>query len=135
MNQTNSQRGAVAVYIALIMATAIVSAALVMSAILSRQARFSSDVVSTERAFYSADSGAEAVLYDLKQKIDTGDTSRSEREDSISYGEQEATFSAAGSLSLSQDQTSTVPCLESVGTFARESRRVALGTPDCEIEP
>lgn len=127
-----NQEGAVAIYIALVITLLMLSGALVQSAVLSRQIRESRDVTQNERAFYASDSGIEAVLFDLKTKSANEDTTPTTLEDIIEYGDQTATFSAVGRVVETEDQTRSVPCIESVGTFGAETRRTALGQPGCE---
>lgn len=126
-------RGDISIYIAILMVTVLLSGALVFSSILSRQARFASNIVHNERAFYAADSGIEATLYDLKNKIDSGDESVSKVESEIPYGNEKATFVSEGVLSTSADQNRTQACVKSRGTFGRESRDLITGPEGCEI--
>src|SRR3989344_6516787 len=127
-------RGDISIYIAILMVTVLLSGALVFSSILSRQARMASNIVNNERAFYAAGSGIEATLYDLKNKIDLGDTSVSNVQSDISYDTGKATFRAKGVLSTSADQVRTLACVASSGSFASESRQLVTGPQGCEIE-
>lgn len=132
--RTTRQRGDISIYVALIMVTILLSGALLFSGVLARQARFSTNVVKNERAFYAADSGIEATLYDLKQKFDLGDTSVSSVSGEIEYSDQDATFSGEGNLFTSTDQLTTQACVSSTGKFERESRQVVTGPEGCEVE-
>jgi len=127
-------RGDISIYIAILMVTVLLSGALVFSSILSRQARMASNIVNNERAFYAAGSGIEATLYDLKNKIDSGDKSVSRMKGEILYGNDKATFTSEGVLSISGDQARTLACVAGTGTFGRESRNIATGPAGCEIE-
>ncbi len=129
-----AERGDISIYVALIMVTVLLSGALLFSGVLARQARFATNIVNNERAFYTADSGIEATLYDLKQKVDLGDTSTSKVSGEIKYNDQKASFSGEGSLFTSADQLTTQACVSSTGTFERESRQLVTGPEGCEVE-
>ncbi|MBI3256042.1 MAG: hypothetical protein HYZ63_03670 [Candidatus Andersenbacteria bacterium] len=129
-----SQRGDIAVYVALIVITVLLSGALLLSGILSRQARFASNIVHNERAFYAADSGVEATLYELKNNIDLGDASVSRVSGEIEYSGQKASFTGSGNLTVSADQARTLACVSSSGSFASESRQLVTGPQGCEVE-
>ncbi len=131
-NHTSKERGAVAIYLALLVTIIILSGALLQSGILAQQIRFSTDILENERAFYISDSGIEATLFDLEKKIGQGDFSDSAIDGSISYGEKEATFNATGRIIVSDDQSRTTACVESTGISGRESRRTAVGNQDCD---
>lgn len=130
----NKQQGDIAVYVALMVVTVLLSGALIFSGIITRQARLATNIVNNERAFYTADSGVEATLYDLKNKIDLGDTSVSHVSGDIEYAGQKATFNASGNLSTSADQSRTQACVGSSGSFASESRQLVTGPQGCEVE-
>jgi Tfp pilus assembly protein PilX len=134
MKPRNSQQGDIAIYVALIMVTVLLSGAFVFSSVLSRQARYATNVVQNERAFYSADSGIEATLYELKAKLDLNDVSVSEVKGDIEYKENKARFVGQGNLSLTTDQLTTQACVSSTGTFDRESRQLVTGPASCEGE-
>jgi Tfp pilus assembly protein PilX len=61
----NASRGALAIFIALLVLLIITSSAVVVSRILSRQIRLGQNVIASERAFYAADAGLEQALYEL----------------------------------------------------------------------
>lgn len=128
----SSEKGAIAIYLALLVTMIILSGALLQSGILSQQIRFSTDILQNERAFYASDSGIEAALFDLEKKIQQGDFSDSTLDGSIPYGGQEAAYHAAGRVIITDDQSSTTACVASTGESGREKRRTAVGTADCE---
>lgn len=133
MNTAHSaEKGAIAIYLALLVTIVILSGALLQSGILSQQIRFSTDILQNERAFYASDSGIEATLFDLEKKIQQGDLSDSTLDGSISYEGQEATFHATGRVMIVDDQSRTTACVASTGISGRENRRTAVGTQDCE---
>lgn len=133
-SKNNTQRGDIAVYIALMVVTVLLSGALIFSSILARQARFAANIVHNERAFYAADSGVEAALYDLKAKIDLGDTTKSRVTGEVSYKDAKAKFEALGGLSTSADQLRTLACVTSSGSFGSETRQLVTGPEGCEVE-
>lgn len=129
-----TESGVIAVYIALVVAIIVTSGAITLSGILSRQLHFVNDVVANEQAFYLADSGAEAVLYDLKVKINTSDTSPSATSGSIDYAAGTGTFSSRGKLSIDPNFTSSQACVDSEGSIRGETRRIAIGPTDCSSQ-
>ena len=124
----NSQKGAVAVYTTLVMIMIITSGSILMSGILSKQISFSEDVETSERAFYSANSGVEQALYQIAGQLNTGEiTPVTIDEQEIAYGNQTATYKAKAEIVISEDQTRSIPCVVSIGEFRNETRRIRLG--------
>lgn len=125
----------VAVYMALLVAMIITAGSITLSGILARQIKSSSDVVANEQAFYLADSGSEAVLFDLKNKIDSVplDESLSDVKGTIDYQDFQGTFSSTGKLAITEDKTRTVACVKSDGKAKAETRRVAIGASNCGL--
>jgi hypothetical protein len=126
------QAGIVEVYIALIITILITTGAIVLSGILSRQIRFASDVVANEQAFYTADTGAEATLSDLKTKISGPDFTASTINGTVNYDDNlSGAYAAKGQLQLSADKTRIFDCVQSQGSVKTESRRIAIGPAEC----
>lgn len=125
MNTINqSQQGAVAVYITLLMLIMITSSAIVLSSVFSEQLRASREIISSERAFYAANSGVEEGLYQLVYSYGNENI---EFEGEVPYNsEQAATYDVQADLILSEDGTTLRPCIASTGEHSREERRISL---------
>ena len=131
-NQFQSQQGAVAVYITLLMLIMITSSALVLSSVFSEQLRASREIISSERAFYAANSGVEEGLYQLVYAYGNEDI---EFEGEVEYGtEPAASYDVQADLILSDDGSVLRPCIASTGSHSREERRISLkpGGGSCE---
>lgn len=122
-----SQSGSVAVYIVLMISFLILSSALVLSGVLSVQLRLTRDVVSTEQAFYAANSGVEQALYTLVQNNlagQTGDISINDGEVMYDDGSKATYGVNAKSVTVGYN---TVACISSLGEYAGSQRRLNLG--------
>lgn len=64
----NTQRGDVTIYISLLLLLIVTTGTMVMSGLLSRQPRISRDTITSEQAFYAANSGVEHALYEYRLK-------------------------------------------------------------------
>lgn len=126
-NNHKNQQGAIAIYLAMLIVMILTSGALLMSGILTKQIAFSQDVVTSEQAFYAADSGVEEALYLMVTALSEGNLSPVEVEGEIIYGDEKASYRAQGQIVVSTDQTRSVPCVNSQGRFRNEDRRVRLG--------
>ena len=125
------QRGDVAIYIALMMLSIMLSGALLYSLILARQIRATGAAVDSERAFYAANTGLEHSLYLVTRQFQ-------ENIDSVTgtvvypvvpgeVAESEATYEAQGSYNVT---TGTV-CLHSRGNYRVQRRNIELTDPGC----
>lgn len=119
----HSQTGATAVYIALIIALLILSSALILSRVLSVQLRLTQDVISTERAFYAANSGVEEALFELIQN-DAGEITI--EEGLVEYDEGDATYEVQAHTHVQGPDA--VACISSLGEHAGDQRRINLGS-------
>lgn len=133
--KNTSQKGAVAIYIALLAATIITSAAIVLSGVLSIQLRLIRDIISSERAFYAADSGIEEAQYQLFVLQGEGSTDGEITIDNgeVPYQDEEsATYTAKGKLV--SDPDSTFNCIASEGLHADDQRRITIRPSEgCEL--
>lgn len=126
-------RGDVAIYVAMLMLIVVTSSALLLSGLLSQQLRFSQEVVSSERAFYAANSGVEHALYLLAQANQAGNSLETvEIEGEVPYEEETAVYEGAAELVLSEDLTTATPCVKSTGSFRDQVRRLILLPPEGE---
>lgn len=122
----NSNRGATAIYIALLVALLMLSAALVLSGVLSAQLRFTQDVVSSERAFYAANSGVEEALYQLVQQTIAGQPGQVLMNDGmIEYDDTTATYKVDAKTVA--EGPNAQACISSVGEHGGDQRRIKLG--------
>jgi hypothetical protein len=133
---TSSQRGAVSVYMALLLLFVLTSAALILNAVLAKQIKTANTIVSSEKAFYAATSGLEEGLYKdkllSKEAVPVPALQEAEKvEGSVSY-DKEATYTA--SAKLFRDVLRTIPCAVSVGHFGQEYRRVIIASDECQPE-
>lgn len=118
------QRGDVSVYLALMMVLIMVSAVLVLNAVLTKQIRLTHDVVATERALYAANSGLEEIFYALAvQKQSSYEITTPV---SIPYDTAAAFYTGTGTL-LQNGEV----CAAATGTYGAETRRLAVGTANC----
>ena len=128
------QQGAVAIYIALLAAAVITSAAIALSGVLSLQLRLVRDIISSERAFYAADSGVEEAQYELFQRQLAGDREGeiTIEEGEVSYDNESATYSVNGKLV--SDPFSVFNCIASEGFHSTDRRRITISTTEgCEF--
>ena len=122
----SSQRGATAIYIALLVALLMLSAALVLTSVLTRQVRLTQNVVSSERAFYAANSGVEEALYQLVQQTLAGEQGNvSIADGEIEYEDATATYSVEARTNI--EGPSAQACISSLGEYQGDQRRISLG--------
>ncbi|MBI3250541.1 MAG: hypothetical protein HYZ61_01665 [Candidatus Andersenbacteria bacterium] len=124
----DNNRGDVSIYIALIAAAVITSAAIALSGVLSVQIRLVRDVISSERAFYAADSGIEEAQFKLFALRIAGQREGevTVEEGEIEYEDEAATFEAEGELV--SDPFGVYNCLTSLGRHAGDQRRISIRT-------
>lgn len=126
--KNNNQRGAVALYMALIVALLIVSSALIFNTILTRQIRLGRSIANSERAFAAANSGYEQALYQLSTTADL----TTEGEGEIIYeNDDKATYTFKGQVFVHDNVR--FPCVLASGTFRDETRRLFSGPPECDL--
>jgi len=121
-----TQQGSIAVYIVLLIGFLILSSALVLSGILSVQLRLTRDVVSTEQAFYAANSGVEEALYLLVQQNlagEIGDVTIENGE--VAYDEAVALYNVDAKTVI--EGFDAIACISSLGEYAGSQRRLTLG--------
>ncbi|MEX1997887.1 MAG: hypothetical protein WEA04_04425 [Candidatus Andersenbacteria bacterium] len=129
----HQQRGDIAIYMSLIMLAIIVSSAILFSIILARQIRATTDAISSERAFYAANSGLEQGLYELSLFAQestplTGAVEYGSVPDTSTAGyEGEAKYLPSDGIT---------PCVQVTGRFPdgnafQEERRLRLGPGEC----
>src|SRR5688572_21676640 len=106
------QRGDVAIYMALLIMSIMVSSAILFSSILARQFRATEDAVASERAFYSANSGIEQGLYHLSTFTSAEPTSFSE---SLEYPTENAFSSYVVLAQYAAD--GITPCVQASGGY------------------
>lgn len=128
-----NQRGSIAVYIALLIIFLLTSAAIVLSGTLGVQLRLITNVVSSERAFYAANSGVEEALFGLARQNAQGESGLIEITDGeIEYENSDAATYGARADSALQADGRTLPCIVSSGEHKNEQRRIRLGPiQDC----
>lgn len=122
------EKGDVSVFISLLIAFVITASMIILGTILARQIRASRNVISTERAFYAADTGLERALYELIKNANP--TVTTPLTGSIDYSGQLATYESYAFLS----PTNKV-CSISQGNFAEAVRRVTRAGGDCVFPP
>ncbi len=122
--------GSISIYIVLVVMLLVTSSAIILSSLLSRQIRISQDIIASERAFYAAGSGVEEMLHALVQLNQSGTGNILDIDDGlIEYEEGDATYKVSGALFLSASTASARPCVNSVGTYRTQDRRVNLQSP------
>ncbi len=105
-------RGDIAIYMALLIMSIMVSSAILFSSILVRQFQATEDAVASERAFYSANAGIEQGLYHLSTFTNPEPTTFNER---IEYSTEHA---FAGYAVLAQYAADGVtPCVQASGGY------------------
>lgn len=120
-------KGAIGIYIALLMLVIIVSTVLVTNTVLTRQIRLSREVGHSERAFAAANSGYEQALFLLNATPDQAITG----EGQVDYPEGPATYTFRARFF--EIQGTRVPCVLSSGVFRDETRRLFTGPPECDF--
>lgn len=68
LNYKKAHRGDIAIYIALLVMTIMLSGAVVLSGLLARQFRLGRSIIADQRAFYAANSGLEHALFRLNKE-------------------------------------------------------------------
>lgn len=141
MNQAPevTQRGDIAIYMALIIVTILVSSALLLSFVLVRQIRETSDALASERAFFAANSGIEQALSELD---DFANPFTGELAGVIEYDNgQQAAYEARGLLqgSAQAGGPAATRCVRARGVYPenggqREERRLNYGPDTCLAE-
>lgn len=121
------ERGAVAVYMALIIAVLIISSALVFNTILVRQIRLGRAVANSERAFAAANTGYEQALHHITTTPGLSVAGEGE----ISYGDEKATYTFKGQVFVHDNIR--VPCVLASGTYRDETRRLFTGPAECDL--
>lgn len=127
-------RGDIALYTTLIVSGAIIASALILTSILSQQAKFTHDIISSERAFYAANTGYEEGLY----KLSAESRSRNNYEDigtkiiqgTIDYDMLDGTTQTAnyeGEIKIVEPTTNPHVCGFFSGTFLGVTRRLEVG--------
>lgn len=125
-----SQRGAIAVYMALVIVVILISSAMVFSSILTRQVRESQEVVSSERAFYAANSALEEGLWVIGRTSDTAFNGQG----AIPYeSNTEAPYEVKAKSIEGAFPGQRFPCVVSRGVHKDEARRLATGPPSCDL--
>lgn len=123
----NHSKGAIAIYIALLMLAIIVSTVLTTNMVLTRQIRLSREVANSERAFAAANSGYEQALFLLNATPDqeiTGEGQVDYPEGPAIYTFRARYFDVGGTR---------VPCVLSSGQYRSETRRLFSGPSDCDF--
>lgn len=131
MSSHNYQQGSVAIYIALLTVTIITSAALSLSGILARQIRNTEGIIESEQAYYAATSGVEQALYLLVQRNATGGSDAFSpleiNDGEVSYEQNRtATYKVKAQLIFNANTNTSLPCIDSEGSFNGDQRRVRL---------
>lgn len=122
----SSQKGDIALYVALIMIVVMTSAAVVFTSLLSKQIPAARSVVTTERSFYAANSGLEEALFALARN-NQNTTKDAPLTGSLEYTEGNAEYSAYATLSASG-----TTCASSEAKIGDLIRRVVMGGEGCE---
>ncbi len=122
-----SERGAVSVYMALIISVLIVSSALIFNSILVRQIHLGRAVANSERAFAAANTGYEQALHHLTTTTDL----TVEGEGEVTYDNEKAAYTFKGQVFVRDNIR--VPCVLSSGTYRDETRRLFSGPPECDL--
>ena len=119
------ERGAVAVYVALLVVIILSSAAIVLSGTLAVQLRLVTDIISSERAFYAANSGVEEALFQLIKQNRQGESGPVEiTEGEVIYSNADiATYETSADTALQSDGRA-LPCIVSTGEHSGEQRRI-----------
>lgn len=129
---TDHERGAISIFIVLLILLTVTSAALILSSLLSRQLRTSLDVVATERAFYAANSGMEEGFARLSN---SGEDEVIELEGVIRYEDGEAAYAGQAQLTSDTSGLQRSACITSQGEFRGRERRISIAPAgaDCEF--
>lgn len=128
MNRNKFENGAVAVYMALIIAILVISSALIFNTILTRELRSARSVAASERAFAAANSGYEQALFELAKS----ESQTTEGDGEIEYENSEkATYHFKGQV-FTHDNT-RFPCVLASGTLRDETRRLFSGPTECDL--
>lgn len=123
----NNQKGAIGIYIALLMIAIIVSTVLVGNSVLTRQIRLSREVAASERAFAAANTGYEHALFMLTTA--SGEDVSGEGE--ISYPEEAAHYQFQARLYEIEGER--IPCVLASGEYRGETRRLFTGPTECDF--
>ena len=127
-----SQQGSAPLYIALVLTFLIVSSAIVLTGALSVQLRFTRNLISSEQAFYAANSGVEEALYMLAQQNAAGEIGDVTIEDGeIEYGPGDTARYEVQAKTVIEGQRARV-CVSSLGTHSGDQRRLQLGPSVCD---
>lgn len=126
MTLATTQRGDIAIYTAVIVVTIMLSGALAMGTILSRQIPATAQLLDAERAFYAANGGREQGFFIIAKQGNSAGQVLNQR---INYSNSDAVYT--GKLQL---KTITIggkpidfPCGIIEGTFNSLKRRIAVG--------
>lgn len=123
----NHSKGAIGIYIALLMLVIIMSTVVVTNTVLVRQIGLSREVGHSERAFAAANSGYEQALFLLNATPDQEITGG----EKIDYPEGPATYTFRARFF--EIDGKRVPCVLASGVFRDETRRLFTGPPECDF--
>lgn len=128
----NSQKGSAPLYIALIVALLIVGAAVLLSGVLGTQLKLTRNIISSEKAFYAANSGVEEALYKLAQQNaagEVGDVTINDGE--IVYGQNDKATYQVQAKTIIENGIRAIVCISSLGEHVGDQRRLNLGPSAC----
>jgi len=123
-----SERGAIAIFMALVIVFILMSSAILFNSILARQIRLSGEISSSERAFYAANTGFEKALFDIATLPDLD----FEGEGEVEYDNGETAEYKYKAQAVERNDL-RIPCVLSTGTHRNESRRLFSGPDDCDL--
>lgn len=128
LTNQGKQRGDIAIYTALIVVTIMLSGALAMSTILSRQIPATAELLNTERAFYAVQSGREAAFFVVaKQHVFTDFGYSFPVNEVLKYSAgDEATYASVGDLTALRGPRL---CGTIEGVYGQLKRRLEFSTP------
>ncbi len=128
-----NSRGDVSIYIALLMVTAMLSIALILQLIISRQFRSTVNVLSSERALYAANSGLERMLARLPYDTSAFSGEIISLTDEVPYDDNSAVYDVWGKFITDSTEGSVQGeyCVYAVGIYQGSTRYLSTGSSDC----
>ncbi len=138
----NNQKGAISIYLALLLIFVMTTGALVLNQTLVKQIKIANTITSSEKAYYAATSGLEEGLFKAKLLAhEAGEVNQQQNiaadiAGDVSNNGQEPTYKARAGLYRSEIAGKRVDelCAVSVGMYRQASRRVIVTSANCNFD-
>jgi hypothetical protein len=123
----NKSRGDVSIYIALLLLGAMLSTSIVLQLVISRQGKYTTNVLSSERAIYAANSGLEQMLKTLPGSVEAIISGPICVSGEVEYSDHNAQYEAWGKIDVAHNSF----CIYSKGSFQGLTRYLSTGESNC----